>query len=202
MFCAGGDLAAIQDQGARASAYVRELLEHLHEAILIMARIPVPVVASVQGVAAGAGFALACACDLAISSQSCRFVMAYTRVGLTPDGSSSWYLPRLIGERRALELALLNRELSAEEALRWGLVNDVVADDQLQDHAAGLLERLIAGPVDAFGDAKRLLRTSLQNDLPSQLTQEMETLCGALERSEANIGLSAFRAKAVPNFRS
>jgi 2-(1,2-epoxy-1,2-dihydrophenyl)acetyl-CoA isomerase len=202
MFCAGGDLAAIQDQNTEAPAYVRSLLEHLHDAILSIARIPVPVVVAVQGAAAGAGLALVCACDLAIATQSCRFLMAYARVGLTPDGSSSWFLPRLIGERRALELALLNRELTAEEALRWGLVNDVVPDDRLQDESARLMEQLATGATAAFGDAKRLLRTSLQNDLPSQLTHEMETLCRALERREADIGMSAFRAKTAPKFRS
>jgi 2-(1,2-epoxy-1,2-dihydrophenyl)acetyl-CoA isomerase len=202
MFCAGGDLVAIHGQGAEAPVYVRALLEFFHEAILSIARIPVPVVAAVHGAAAGAGLALACACDLAIASQSCRFLMAYTRVGLTPDGSSSWYLPRLIGERRALELALLNRDLTAEEALRWGLVNEVVADNRLQERAMELLERLAAGPTAAFGDAKRLVRTSLQNYLPSQLAQEMETLCRALERPEAKIGLSAFRAKTAPKFHS
>ena len=202
MFCVGGDLVAIQDKAAGAPAYVRALLEFLHEAILSIARIPVPVVAAVHGAAAGAGLALACACDLAVASKSSRFVMAYTRVGLTPDGSSSWYLPRLIGERRALELALLNRELSAEEALAWGIVNEIVADDQLQDHAGHLLERLAAGATAAFGDAKKLLRTSLANDLPAQLAREADTICRALERREAEIGLSAFRTKTAPKFRS
>lgn len=202
MFCAGGDLVAIQSHDANAPAYVRELLHFLHEAIQSIARIPVPVVAAVQGAAAGAGLALASACDLAVSSASCRFVMAYTRVGLTPDGSSSWYLPRLIGERRALELALLNRELSANEALDWGLVNEVVADDRLQAHADQLLDRLAAGAVGAFGGTKRLLRASLENDLSTQLAREADTICSALERREAEIGLAAFRAKTTPNFRS
>jgi 2-(1,2-epoxy-1,2-dihydrophenyl)acetyl-CoA isomerase len=201
VFCVGGDLVAIRDRRAGAAAYVRELLGHLHEAISTMARIPVPVLASVQGAAAGAGLALACACDLAIAAQSCRFVMAYTRVGLTPDGSSSWYLPRLIGARRALELSLLNRTLSAPEALQWGLVNEVVPDDALQSRTTQLVTELASGPGPAFAETKRLMRTSLQDDLETQMNKECDAICRALETREAAIGLDAFLAKRVPTFR-
>jgi 2-(1,2-epoxy-1,2-dihydrophenyl)acetyl-CoA isomerase len=201
LFCAGGDLAAIHGSGPQAPAYVAEILTHLHEAISIIARIPVPVIAGVNGAAAGAGLALACSCDLVVAAQSARFIMAYARVGLTPDGSSSWYLPRLIGMRRALELALMGRELSAEEALAWGLINEVVADQNLQQRLAEIGTFLSAGPTSAFGDAKRLLRESLENSLDAQMNDEMQTLCRALTREDAAIGMAAFLKRVPPVFK-
>lgn len=201
LFCAGGDLAAIHGSGSRAPAYVTEILSHLHEAISIIARIPVPVIAGVNGAAAGAGLALACSCDLVVAARSARFIMAYARVGLTPDGSSSWYLPRLIGMRRALELALMGRELSAEEALSWGLINEVVADQKLSERLAEIGTFLSAGPTAAFGEAKRLLRGSLDKSLDAQMNDEMETLCRALTREDAAIGMAAFLKRMPPTFK-
>jgi 2-(1,2-epoxy-1,2-dihydrophenyl)acetyl-CoA isomerase len=201
LFCAGGDLAAIHGAGEGAPQYVAEILSHLHDAIAAIARIPVPVVAGVNGAAAGAGLALACSCDLVVAAQSARFIMAYARVGLTPDGSSSWYLPRLIGMRRALELALMGRELSADEALSWGIVNEVVADENLHKRLAEIGAVLGSGPTAAFGEAKRLLRGSLDKNLDEQMNDEMETLCRALTREEATIGMAAFLKRVPPVFK-
>jgi 2-(1,2-epoxy-1,2-dihydrophenyl)acetyl-CoA isomerase len=201
MFCSGGDLKTIRGAGGHAPVYVREILLHLHEALASIARISAPVIASVHGSAAGAGFALAMACDFVVAAKSSRFLMAYTAAGLTPDGSSSYFLPRLIGLRRALELTLRNRRLTADEAREWGLINDVVEDDALPAHAAKLAAELADGPTEAFGDAKRLLRASLENSLESQLAREAETLCRALEGDEAATGLAAFAEKRVSKFR-
>ncbi len=192
LFCSGGDLAAIAAEGTGASAYVRALLEHLHEALLAMARIPVPVVAAIHRAAAGAGMSLACAADLAISTKSTRFVMAYPRVGLTPDGSASWYLPRLVGLRRALELSLLSDDLPAEKALEWGMINSVVPDDGLDAAVASLVQQLTANPTAALGGAKTLMRESFNRSLGHQLEQEMETLCAALETEDARKSIEAF----------
>ena len=201
LFCAGGDLAAIQSHGDAAPAYVRSLLAYLHEAISAIARIPVPVVARVHGAAAGAGLALACSCDLVVAARSSRFLMAYSKVVLTPDGSSTWFLPRLIGTRRALELALTNRELTAAEALDWGLVNEVVADAALDDRIARLTADLVAGPSGAFGETKRLLRSSLNESLETQMVREMQSITAAFATAEAREGLAAFLEKRPPNFR-
>jgi 2-(1,2-epoxy-1,2-dihydrophenyl)acetyl-CoA isomerase len=201
IFCAGGDLAAIRQRGEKGPDYVSEILSHLHEAILTIARIPVPVIAGVHGAAAGAGLALACSCDLAIAAQSARFILAYGRVGLTPDGSSSWFLPRLIGVRRSLELALLGRELSAHEALEWGLINEVVADADLRHRLNEMGRTLSEGAVAALGQAKRLLRQALERDLESQMADELNTLRDALGRPEAAIGMEAFLKKRAPKFR-
>jgi 2-(1,2-epoxy-1,2-dihydrophenyl)acetyl-CoA isomerase len=199
-FCSGGDLTAIARAGENAPAYVGELLGHLHEALAAIARIPVPVVAGVHGAAAGAGLSLACACDLAIATRSARFVMAYSRLGLTPDGSASFYLPRVIGLRRALQLALTNRELSAGEALEWGILNEVVEDEQLDGALAALMAQFAKGPSGALGAAKRLMRDSFENTLEGQLMSEKRAICAALDTGDAKEGLSAFLAKRAPDF--
>jgi 2-(1,2-epoxy-1,2-dihydrophenyl)acetyl-CoA isomerase len=200
-FCAGGDLAAIAAEGAGASRYVRELLTELHEALLAMARIPVSVVAAVHGAAAGAGLSLAAASDLAIATASARFITAYPKVGLTPDGSSSWYLPRVIGLKRALELSLLGGEIAAEKALTWGLINEVVPDDALDAKLKGMVLHLRTSATGALGAAKKLMRTSLEQPLDKQLTLEMQTICAALEGDEACEGLAAFAQRRTPHFR-
>ena len=193
LFCAGGDLKAIHAQGDDAPTYVGELLSHLHECISIIARIPAPVIAAINGTAAGAGFALACACDLLLAARSARFVMAYTRVGLTPDGSSTWYLPRLVGLHRALALTLLNDEVSAETLKSWGVVLDVVEDESLEREVLSLARRLARGAPHASAAAKRLLRSSSGNSLGAQMISEAETLCLALPGDEARAGLESFQ---------
>jgi 2-(1,2-epoxy-1,2-dihydrophenyl)acetyl-CoA isomerase len=201
IFCAGGDLTAIAAEGAGASRYARELLTELHDALLAIARIPVPVVAAIHGAAAGAGLSLAAASDLAIATASARFIMAYPKVGLTPDGSASWFLPRLIGLRRALELSLLGSEIAAEKALTWGLVNEVVPDDALDAKLDGLLLQLRTSATGALGAAKRLMRTAFEQPLDMQLTHEVEALCAALDGDEGREGLAAFAQRRTPDFR-
>ena len=202
MFCTGGDLKAIESHGAGAAAYVRELLAYLHEALSSIARIPAPVVAGIHGAAAGAGFSLTCATDLAIATRSSRFLMAYTKVGLTPDGSSTWNLPRMIGLRRAMQLTLLNRELTADEARDWGILGDVVADNALPESLSLLAKQLSDGPTGSYASAKRLLRDSFENPLETQLVHEMQAICAALDGGEAKAGMQAFLAKQTPRFRS
>ncbi len=192
LFCSGGDLVAIRNQGGDAPAYVRQLLSYLHEALNLIATVRAPVVAAVNGTAAGAGLALACACDLTVAIDSARFIMAYTKVGLTPDGSSTWFLPRIIGLKRTLELALDNRPVSAAEARDWGLVNDVLTDKEFDPHVDALVARLAQGPTNAFGQAKRLIRTSHLKTLGDQMEAEADALCAALTGAEAVSGLESF----------
>jgi 2-(1,2-epoxy-1,2-dihydrophenyl)acetyl-CoA isomerase len=195
VFCGGGDLAAIRAQGPGSAAYVRELLLHLHEAIQTIARLPTPVIAAVQGAAAGAGLALASSCDLIVCVESARFSMSYTRVGATPDGSSTWYLPRIVGLRRALELTLLNRELTAVEARDWGLVTEVVADGELAARVGAMSERLAGGASEALGDAKRLIRGSWERSLAEQLNVESEAICRAVSTDTAGRLMDRFLAR-------
>lgn len=200
IFCAGGDLVAIHGHGTNAPGYVRELLNTLHDALEAIAQMDAPVVAAVHGAAAGAGLSLMAACDLAIATQSCRFRMAYSQVGVTPDGASSWFLPRIVGLRRALELSLLDRQLSAAEALQWGLLNEVVADDALAARKKSLAAQLAAGPLAAFGGAKRLLRGSFENGLRAQMQKEADAICKAFAGVEAREGYEGFRSKSPPKF--
>jgi 2-(1,2-epoxy-1,2-dihydrophenyl)acetyl-CoA isomerase len=201
LFCGGGDLKSFAEE-ADLPAHLEAVTRHLHAALLGMSMLDAPVVAAVQGSAAGAGLGLACAADLVVAAESTSFVMAYTKLGLTPDGSSSWYLTRAVGLRRALELTLTNRVLTAAEALDWGLANRVVPDDEVESSARTLASELAAGPTGAFGRAKRLLAAAEQNDLRAQLALETAMLCESAATPQAAEGIRAFLEKRPANFRS
>jgi len=200
IFCAGGDLGSFSSAGEGMPRLLKELTTYLHAAISRFARMRAPVVAAVHGSAAGAGFSLACASDLLVCAESAKFTLAYTRVGLTPDGSSTYYLPRLIGTRRALELMLTNRVLSSQEALAWGLVNRVVADDQLAQESEGLARQLATGPTLAFGGVKQLLLSSANESLETQMEHEARAIADAARSSDAREGIEAFFAKRRAKF--
>ena len=200
IFCAGGDLVSFSSAGEGMPRLFKELTTYLHAAISRFARMSAPVVAAVHGSAAGAGFSLACASDLLMCAESAKFTLAYTRVGLTPDGSSTYYLPRLIGTRRALELMLTNRVLSSQEALAWGLVNRVVADDQLAQESEGLARQLATGPTLAFGGVKQLLLSSANESLETQMEHEARAIADAARSSDAREGIEAFFAKRRAKF--
>ena len=200
IFFAGGDLGSFSSAGEGMPRLLKELTTYLHAAISRFARMRVPVVAAVHGSAAGAGFSLACASDLLVCAESARFTLAYTRVGLTPDGSSTYYLPRLIGTRRALALMLTNRVLSSQEALAWGLVNRVVADDQLAQESESLARQLATGPTLAFGGVKQLLLSSANESLETQMEHEARAIADAARSSDAREGIEAFFAKRRAKF--
>ncbi len=199
-FMAGGDLRAFADAGDQRDAVITKTATLLHAAISHFNRMDAPVIAAVNGVAAGAGMSLALALDLAVAARSARFVMAYTRAGLTPDGSSSYFLPRLVGLRRAQELVLTNRELSADEALAWGLVNEVVDDPELEARVDQLAQRLASGPTRALGVAKRLMRDGWNQTLESQMESEGRAIAASAVRPDGLEGVDAFLAKRRPEF--
>ncbi len=159
-FCFGGDLRAMREAGEGASGYINALTTHVHAAISALTRMRAPVIAAVNGTAAGGGVGLMCAADLALCGRSSKFSLAYTGVGLAPDCSVSFLLPRIVGRRRAMELLLLNRVLGADEALGWGLVNQVVDDAELASQARRWPRKLAAGPTDSFAATKRLMDAS------------------------------------------
>jgi 2-(1,2-epoxy-1,2-dihydrophenyl)acetyl-CoA isomerase len=201
LFCAGGDLASFRSAGEKLPSMLKQLTAGLHVAISRLARMRAPVVAAVGGTAAGAGFSLACAADLLLAGESAKFTMAYTRVGLVPDGSSTYFLPRLIGRRRTLELMLTNRVLGAAEALDWGLVNRLVPDDQLSAEAEKSARALAEGPTGAFGATKRLVLDSDDQSLESQMELEARAIADAARSADAREGIEAFFAKRAPQFR-
>jgi 2-(1,2-epoxy-1,2-dihydrophenyl)acetyl-CoA isomerase len=199
-FCGGGDVKTFGEQGEGLSGYLREVATPLHVAIAALVRLDAPVVAAVQGSAAGAGMGLVGASDLVLAGESAKFVMAYTGIGVTPDGSSSWFLPRLVGLKRALELTLTNRVLSASEALDLGLITRVVPDAELEQEGQVLAAHLAAGPTKALGGAKRLLHGSLESTLESHLARETAEITAAGATRDAAEGIAAFVGKRAPEF--
>lgn len=198
-FSFGGDLGAMtMNEGHAREAYLRELTVDLHAAIVTFTRLDAPVIAAVNGTAAGGALGLVAMADLAVAAESARFALAYGGVGLTPDCGTSYFLPRIIGQRRLLELALTNRVLSAAEALDWGLVNKVVPDAGLTSEVNALAARIVAGPLVAFGHAKRLIRS--EASLEAQLEDESRTIAAQSAAPEAAEGIAAFLAKRKPAF--
>src|SRR5438067_5056216 len=168
MFSGGGDLKSFAAQEERLPGHLKEVALYLHAAISRFVRMDAPVIVAVNGSAGGAGMSLCLFADLVLAAESAKFTLAYTRAGLSPDGGSTYFLPRIVGARRALELALTNRVLSAKEALDWGIVNKVVPDAELQAEALTLAKSLAAGSTAALGAAKRLLHHSSSESLETQ----------------------------------
>jgi 2-(1,2-epoxy-1,2-dihydrophenyl)acetyl-CoA isomerase len=198
-FCFGGDLRGMKAKGKSADAYLRALTTYLHEAISHVVRMDAPVIAAVNGTAAGAGVGLVAMADLAVCAASTKLNLAYTSVGLTPDAGTSFLLPRAVGSKRAMELILLNRTLTAEEALSWGLVNQVVPDAEVLPQALRIGEQLAAGATQALAQAKRLVTHSL-GALESQMVLESQTIAARGGSAEGLEGITAFLEKRAPGF--
>jgi 2-(1,2-epoxy-1,2-dihydrophenyl)acetyl-CoA isomerase len=200
MFCGGGDLASFAKEERGAAAYVEGLIADLHAALQALETFHAPVIAAVHGAAAGAGLGIAMAADLVVAGAGSRFVMAYTRSGLTPDGGTSWLLPRLVGLRRALELTLTNPTLSAAEALDAGLVTEVVPDAGVGERARILAAQLADGPTAAYATARRLLRAGLQTDYGRHLADEATSIVGSFTTEDGLEGVRAFHERRRPRF--
>lgn len=201
IFCAGGDLAAMHGAGAGRASYLSELAGTLNMALSRLMRMAKPLVTLVNGPAAGAGLSLAVCGDIVIAARSAQFQPAYSAVGLSPDGGLSWLLPRLIGLRRAQELLLRNRRLSALEAAELGLVTMVVDDACLADEGAAVANELAAGPTHALGSARRLLLESFDSAFETQLEREARAIAEAATTADCEEGIAAFLEKRSPNFR-
>lgn len=200
-FFAGGDLAKFSEDFDRTSAVLKRMTSRYHAAIARMSRMRKPVLAAINGVTAGAGVGLALATDLAIAAESVTFNLAYTAIGATPDGSTSFFLPRLIGLRRAMELTLLNRTLTAKEAVEWGLINKAVPDEQFANEVDKLAAKLARGPTAAYGAAKRLLYQSFSNSLETQMENESQSIAAmAATTADFREGITAFLEKRRPGF--
>jgi 2-(1,2-epoxy-1,2-dihydrophenyl)acetyl-CoA isomerase len=200
-FCMGGDLNSFKGV-EDLPAHLRNVTHHLHAALNRLAWMAPPVIGAVRGFAAGAGLGLACATDILLVSDNARFLSAYTNVGLTPDGSTSWALPRLVGMRRALELVLTNRILDANEAVEWGIATRVVADDALDAEALGIATKIASGATFALGGAKRLVRDSYARTLELQLQLETEVLATSAATDAGREGIAAFTEKREPKFHT
>lgn len=198
----GGDLPffAHTDDDTRGSR-LRQMTDLYHLALDRLAALDAPVVCAARGAAAGGGMGLVHVADLVVAAQDARFALGYAAIGLASDGANSWYLPRVVGMRRAQEMFLLNRRLDGREALEWGLVTEVLPDDEVEARARALAERLAAGPTKALGSMKRLLRESWTNGLTQQVTTETDEMSAAGATADAGEGIRAFVGKRTPEFR-
>jgi len=200
LFCGGGDVAAFQAAGDALPEFLREITSYLHSAISVFARMQKPVISAVNGSAAGAGIGLAILGDIALAEPSASFSLAYTGIGLTPDGGTTWLLPRLIGLRKAQELCLTNRRVKADEAASLGLITRVVEAGTLQTETAKLAADLANGATGALGATRRMLVESISNSLDAQLSLESRTISTQSRGREGREGVAAFLEKRVPRF--
>ena len=196
-FMAGGDLATLRADPVQGAA---ALLAPLNEAVQVLATLNAPVIAKVHGVAAGAGLSLMLQADFVIAAEGTRFNLAYINLGTSCDVGASWALPRLVGLRNALEIALMGDTLTAPDALRLGLVNRVVPAQHLDTAAHALIERIAHGPTLAYGAMKRLMRASFDRDLDTQLIAETAAFAGCAATEDMRTGIEAFYAKKPPVF--
>jgi 2-(1,2-epoxy-1,2-dihydrophenyl)acetyl-CoA isomerase len=200
-FCSGGDVKSFADNPDRIGVLLKELTTYLHGAVSRLARSMKPVITAVNGVAAGGGMSFALAGDLVLAAESAKFNIAYSRIAASPDGSASYYLPRLIGLRRAMELYLTNRVLSAREALEWGLITQVHPDAQLQPAVTTLARDLAQGPTQAFGRAKALFHQSTWESLETQMELEAQAIAASGHTEDFRNGVVAFARKQSPTFK-
>ncbi len=194
-FCAGQDLADLD-----MTALSDVLEKNYNPLIQTVTGLDMPVVCAVNGVAAGAGANLALACDLVVAARSASFVQAFSKIGLIPDAAGTWTLPRLVGLPRALGLTLLGNRLTAEQALQWGMIWEVVEDDALAEHTLALAKHLASQPTVALALTKKLLRQSYDNTLEQQLNLERDFQSAASQTKDFQEGVAAFLAKRPPNF--
>jgi len=204
-FMAGGDLKWFKGlaQGKSAAenrAQFAGFIDEAHSIIRCLRRMPKPVVASVRGAVAGFGMSLMMACDLAIAAEGAYFTLAYTLIGVSPDGGSTYALPRIVGDKKAMEIALLGERFDAAAAERLGLVNRVVPKERLEEETASLAKRLAQGPTRVYARTKALLNASLGSSLHAQLDAEAQSFAQSASEPDFAEGLAAFIEKRKPRF--
>ncbi|HQU13001.1 MAG TPA: enoyl-CoA hydratase-related protein [Thermodesulfobacteriota bacterium] len=199
-FSAGGDVesfAAFRDEGPEK---FMGLAIGLHALIATLRRAPKPVVAAVNGVAAGAGFSMALACDIAVAAASARFTLGYQNIGLSPDGGMTFFLARAVGAQRAMEMTLFSRVLPATRAAEWGLVQEIFPDSEFSAEVEALADRLASGPTLAYSRAKELYNRALSQPLEAQLEEERQNISRCAGSRDFREGVSAFLEKRPARF--
>jgi 2-(1,2-epoxy-1,2-dihydrophenyl)acetyl-CoA isomerase len=203
-FCSGGDVnwfrTGVEDDSVDLPSQVRRGAETLHQAIVDLRRIPYPVICAVNGPAAGAGFSLALACDIRIASEQAFFAPAYGRIGASPDGGMTYFLPRVVGPSRALEILLNDPNMDAEGALAERLVSEVVAPDELSDRARAKAEKLAAKAPHYVRMAKLLCGVSIENSLTEHLQLERHGIADSMATEDLRAGVAAFFAGETAEF--
>lgn len=199
VFCAGADLGGFAGDASDAPR-LRRLASSLHDAVLALHHAEKPLVVGVNGVAAGAGFSLALCGDAVIMSDDARLEYAYGRVGLTGDGGSTFWLPRMVGLRRAREIALLDEPIDPDYAVGLGLVTESVPAAEFDERVTEMAERLASGPTKAFGATKRLMIESFDRGLAGQMAKETDAIAGVTRTEDYERGHEAFFSKDDPEF--
>ena len=199
-FMAGGDVAVFHQHLAELPELIVTWGREMHAAFLALRRMGKPVLASVHGAVAGAGFSLMCAADLAVAAADTRFTLAYANIGASPDGGSTYFLPRLVGYKKTMEMIMLPDRFDAETARQHGLVNWVVPNEKLAAETMRIAQRLAAGPTHAYAEAKRLVNQSL-DPLGAQMEQELQAFSRCARGLDLKEGVSAFVEKRKPVFR-
>ena len=204
-FCSGGDVnwfkEGVSSEEIDLPAQVRRGADALHTAIVDLRRIPYPVICAVNGPAAGAGFSLALACDIRIASESAFFACAYGRIGASPDGGMTYFLPRIVGPSRALEILLNDPNMSAEDALAEKIVSEVVAPEELMERARAKAEKLAAKAPHYVRMAKILVGQSIENNMTEHLQLERHGIADSMATEDLRNGVTAFFGGGTPEFR-
>jgi 2-(1,2-epoxy-1,2-dihydrophenyl)acetyl-CoA isomerase len=201
-FCAGGDVHTFASKGSDLREYIRQATLHLQVAITAMVHLDAPVIAAVQGFAAGGGgMGLVCASDIVIAGQSSKYLAGATRVAMAPDAGLSVTLPRLVGARKAAEMLLMNPTMGADEALSLGLINKIVADDQLQEEAMKYARKMAEGAPMALAATKRLLWTGIGLGIDAAMPEEARTVANLCRTSDVTEGLAAVIERRAPQFK-
>lgn len=203
-FCSGADLAAAMASrnGESAKGYFRKRLDEIYNPLVMRIRqLPKPVIAAVNGVAAGAGLSLACICDLRIAVESAVFTQAFVKIGLVPDSGSTWILPRLIGMTRAMDMMITGRKITAKEALEWGLLNQVTEDGHLMEVVGAIATEFAAAPTAAIGYIKRAVNYAAGHTLEQALEYEAQMQEIAGSTADHQEGVAAFLEKRTPSFK-
>ncbi len=197
-FCAGGDLKWVTDYGKTYGECFHELAASYHQAILEIRRMPKPVVAAINGLAAGGGFSMALACDFRVMEASAVLRQGYTTNGLSIDGGGTFTLPRMVGLARAMEIAAFDRPISSEQALSWGLVTEVVEDGEAMKRAIELALDMKKRSLSSFAASKRLINDSFNTSFETQIEKERDALSWSAEQPNGREGIAAFLEKRKP----
>ncbi len=205
-FMAGGDVKRFKNRfdGGAGEAENREwfnfILGRVHVVVSNMQALPMPVIAAVKGACAGVGFSFMLGCDLAVAAEGSKFTLAYIHLGTTPDGGSSWFLPRVVGVRRAMEIALLGDRFGPEKALEFGLINRIVPAADLETEVRAMAAKIAKGPRRAFAGTKRIIYAATTNDIETQLDAETESFVSCAMTKDFREGVTAFVEKRKPDF--